>query len=119
MKTPNTTPTTRTSLLTTASCNNRWFASLLASTAVLGSTALATTWEGDTSADWNNPLNWSGNAGTGGSNAVININGGGNPAYTATISADFLATPVDILVATGGNGRLIHTAGTASTGNQN
>ena len=117
MKTPNTTPTTRASLLTTASCNNRWFASLLASTAVLGSSALATDWVGDVNTDWNDPLNWSGDAGTAGSNAIVNT----NSPNIATISANIPGNPVDIFVGTGGgtNARLDHTAGNAATGGGN
>lgn len=108
---------TRHSLTATATRNARWFARIIAGTAVLGSAALAATWEGDTSTDWNDDLNWTGDAGTGGSNAIINS----TPANIATISADIVATPVDILVGDGGgtNGRLIHTAGAASTGDQN
>jgi autotransporter-associated beta strand protein len=108
---------TRHSLTATATRNSRWFARLLGSTAMLGSAAMAATWEGDTSADWNDNLNWSGDAGTGGSNAIINS----TPANVATISADIVATPVDILVGDGGgtNGRLIQTAGAAGTGDQN
>ena len=34
----------------------------------------ATNWEGDVSGDWNDNLNWSGDAGTVGSNATINTN---------------------------------------------
>lgn len=75
----------------------------------------ATTWVGDTSSDWNDNLNWSGDAGTGGSNAVINT---ATPA--AVISANIPATPVDIIVGNAGlTGRLDHTAGTAQTGNGN
>lgn len=108
---------TRHSLTATATRNARWFARIIAGTAALGSAAFAATWEGDTSTDWNDDLNWSGDAGTGGSNAIINS----TPANIATISADIVATPVDILVGDGGgtNGRLIHTAGAASTGDQN
>lgn len=78
---------------------------------------MAATWEGDTSTDWNDDLNWSGDAGTGGSNAIIDS----TPANIATISADIVATPIDILVGDGGgtDGRLIHTAGMAGTGAEN
>jgi autotransporter-associated beta strand protein len=120
MKTPIKTPTTRASLLSTASCNNRWFASLLASSAVLGSPVLASNWEGDTSADWNDNLNWQGDAGNVG-NAVINTVGGGNPPFTATISTNATQPVVDIFVGinAGQTGRLDHTAGTAATGGGN
>ena len=74
------------------------------------SSASATTWVGDTNTNWNDNLNWTGDAGTGGSNATINT----SPANVATISANIVATPVDIFI--NGTGRLDHTAGTASTG---
>jgi fibronectin-binding autotransporter adhesin len=117
MRTPLEQMATRHSLTATATRNARWFARTIAGTAALGAAALATTWEGDTSVDWNDGLNWSGDAGTGGTNAVINS----TPANIATIAADIVATPVDILVGDGAatNGRLIHTAGSASTGNGN
>jgi fibronectin-binding autotransporter adhesin len=115
MKNPTGTPITRESLLTTASYNTRWFASVLAGTTVLGSAALATTWDGTGTVvtDWNDNGNWVGDAGTGGSNAVISIN-----SPVATISANIAATPVDILVGDGAstNGRLDHVAGTGQTG---
>ena len=118
MNNPTLTPITRASLLATASYNTRWFASLLAGTTVLGSAALATTWDGTGTVvtDWNDDGNWVGDAGTGGSNAVIGIN-----SPIATISANIVATPVDILVGDGSglNGRLDHVAGTAQTGGGN
>lgn len=79
----------------------------------------ATTWVGDTSNAWNDNLNWSGDAGTGGSNAIININTTTPP--FPVISADIVATPVDIFVgnAASTSGRVDHTAGTAGTGNGN
>lgn len=84
---------------------------------MLGAAAHGAVWEGDTSTDWNDDLNWSGDAGTGGSNAVINS----TPANIATLSADIVAIPIDILVGDGAgtDGRLIHTAGAASTGSEN
>ncbi|MEK7954489.1 beta strand repeat-containing protein [Luteolibacter soli] len=118
MNNPTLTPITRASLLATASYNTRWFASLLAGTTVLGSAAFATTWDGTGTVvtDWNDNGNWVGDAGTGGSNAVIGIN-----SPVATISANIAATPVDILVGDGAglNGRVDHTAGTAQTGGGN
>jgi len=80
--------------------------------------ALAATWDGTGTVvtDWNDNGNWVGDNGTGGSNAVINIS-----SPVATISANIVATPVDIFVGAGagGNGRLDHLAGTAQTGGGN
>jgi autotransporter-associated beta strand protein len=118
MKTPNTTPlTTRATLIATAAYNTRWFARLVAGSAVLSSSALATDWEGDVSGDWNDNNNWVGDAGTIGSNATINA----TVPNIATISADIPGNPVDIFVGTGAgtNGRLDHTAGIAATGGGN
>lgn len=117
MKTPITTPTTRASLIATATYNTRWFARLVAGSAVLSSSAFATVWEGDVSGDWNDNNNWVGNAGTIGSNATINT----NVPNIATISANIPGSPIDIFVGTGGgtNARLDHTAGTAATGGGN
>lgn len=100
--------------------NNRFGASIATIITVCFSTAgmaLATDWVGDTSTDWNNNLNWAGDAGTGGSNAVINA----VAPNIATISANVTANPVDIFVGneTGNTGRLDHTAGTAQTGGGN
>lgn len=110
---------TRASLTTTAAHNARWFASLIAGTTFLGSSAFATTWDGDVSADWNDNNNWSGNAGTGASNAIVSS--AVAPPNIATISANIVATPVDIFVGSnaGQTGRLDHTAGTAATGGGN
>jgi len=81
------------------------------------SSAFATLWDGSTSTDWNDDTNWAGDAGTGGSNAIINTSTGN----LATISANIVATPVDIIVGGGAgtNGILNHTAGTAQTGGGN
>jgi autotransporter-associated beta strand protein len=81
--------------------------------------AQATVWEGDTNADWNENLNWSGDAGTVGSNAIINISTVTPP--FPVISADIPVSPVDIIIGDGAgtSGRLDHTAGIVSTGNQN
>lgn len=110
-------PPCRGTLTATAARNARCFASIIAGAAALAAVAPGATWEGDVSTDWNDDLNWSGDAGTGGSNAVIDS----TPANIATISADIVATPVDILVGDGAgtDGRLIHTAGSASTGSEN
>jgi T5SS/PEP-CTERM-associated repeat protein len=62
MKTPISSPTTRASLVATAAYNTRWFASLLAGTTVLGTSALAVDniWTGAAlDNDWNNGTNWS------------------------------------------------------------
>lgn len=120
MKNPNTTSTTRASLIATASHNTRWFARLMAGSAVLSSSALATVWDGDVSTDWNDNNNWAGNAGNS-LDATININPITNPPYIATISANSTQTVRDLFVGIGGstNGRLDHTAGTAATGGGN
>jgi fibronectin-binding autotransporter adhesin len=87
-----------------------------------GSTAFGQAlWEGDTSADWNDPANWSTNTvPVAPTDAVINIVGGATAPFTATISAN-IPTPRDILVgnAAGTTGRVLQTAGTATTGQNN
>jgi hypothetical protein len=101
---------TRASLTTTASYNARWFASLLAGTAVLGSgSTLAGTWNGSVSADWNTAGNW-----TGGPTGAAQINS--TPANIATITADFAVVPTQIVVANGAGtvGRVDHRAGTGT-----
>ncbi len=121
MKTPKLNPTiTRASLIATASYNTRWFARLIAGSAVLSSSAFATVWEGDVSGDWNDNNNWVGNAGNAG-NATVNTNPALNPPFIATISANATQPVVDIFVGSGAatNGRLDHTAGTAATGGGN
>ncbi|MEK7954209.1 beta strand repeat-containing protein [Luteolibacter soli] len=116
MKNPTKTPITRASLMATASCNNRWIASVIAGTSVLGSAAMATTWDGSTSTAWNDNTNWVGDAGTVGSNAVININ-----SPKALITADIPLSPVDVFIgnAASTNGLVDHTAGLAGTGLNN
>lgn len=86
-------------------------------TICLSGSAFGTVWSGGTSTDWNNNANWAGGTGTGGSNAIIST----TPANIATISANIVATPVDILVGDGAGaaGRLIQNAGSANTGNGN
>ncbi|WP_338285532.1 autotransporter-associated beta strand repeat-containing protein [Luteolibacter sp. LG18] len=76
--------------------------------------AAAQTWVGDTSTDWNDPLNWTTDAFPSAGNAVINTNTGN----IATITADSAFTPVDIVLGsvTGTNGRVDHRAGTLTTG---
>ncbi len=88
----------------------------------LSGTAFASDWVGDVSGDWNDDANWSGDAGTGGTNAIINLVGtDGSAPYTATITANIVATPVDIFVGNGvgATGLLNHRAGSASTGGGN
>lgn len=128
MKTPNMTPTTRASLLTTASCNNRWFASLLAGTAVLGSSALAdvnNNWTGAAlDSDWNNAANWSlgtvpkkdrGAPFDNNEDAVISVTTG-----FPVVVANTGGPPRDIKVGFGlGDGRLDVKAGTAASGSGN
>ncbi len=86
-------------------------------TICFGGSASATTWVGDTSGDWNDNLNWSGDNGTVGSNAIINT----NVPNIATINGDIPPNPVDIIVAEGGGtvGTVNHNAGFASTGTNN
>jgi autotransporter-associated beta strand protein len=78
------------------------------------------TWNGSTSTDWNNPANWDGGVvptkTPGNQHAVVNT----FATNVATISAD-IVSPVDIFVGrgAGGNGKLNHTAGVASTGDGN
>lgn len=98
--------------------NSNLGASLVtAITICFGGSASAATWVGDTSGDWNDNLNWSGDAGTVGSNATINT----DVPNIATISADIPGNPVDIFVGNGAgtNATLVHTAGAASTGANN
>lgn len=75
-------------------------------------------WTGGTSGDWNTAANWSLGAvptKTADQNAVINLTSPNFP----TINLGIIA-PVDIVVGgAGGNGRLDHTAGDASTGSTN
>ena len=94
--------------------NNAFGASLVSSIAIcLSGVAHATDWTGDTDGNWNNNLNWAGDAGTGGSNAIINLTGTDVSApYTATITSDFTANPNDVFVGSaGGAGLLNHPSG--------
>ncbi|MES2661140.1 MAG: autotransporter-associated beta strand repeat-containing protein [Verrucomicrobiota bacterium] len=68
------------------------------------------TWTGTTSQDWNAAANWGGAFPTG--SATINLATGNFP----IIGANPSFTPVDIIVGTGGAGRLDQSAGTAATG---
>lgn len=87
------------------------FASLLAGTSLLCSPALAITWTGATSTDWNLPANWGGSPPVG-TFARIDIT-----TPTATISSDFLGNPTFIVIGNGAgtNGRVDHVAGLGST----
>ena len=82
-------------------------------------------WDGDTSTDWNTGDNWVGgvvpNGGDAANDAIINVVGGGNPPFTATITDNLVgndATPRDIKVGFGAatSGQLEHTSGAAVTG---
>lgn len=98
-------------------------ASLVTSIVVcLSGAAFAADWAGNVSGDWNDNNNWVGGAGTGESNAIINLVGSNVSApYTATINGNLVATPVDIIVGQGGGntGLLNHISGNASTGGGN
>jgi autotransporter-associated beta strand protein/T5SS/PEP-CTERM-associated repeat protein len=116
--------TTRASLSATASHNARWFATLLAGSAMLGTSALAVNnvWESDSpagSSDWNTPGNWSlgrvpanpNGAPTGDTfdDAIVNII---TPGYPILVSnADFNPRDVKIGVSASTNGRLDVRAG--------
>ena len=116
MKTQSTNGTTRDSLAATAAYNSRWFASVIASTAVLGTAAQAADWNGGTP-DWNTGSNWSGGVVPAGEDAVVNT----VTPNIATITADLSATPRDINigVGVGAIGQVNHSAGVASSGNGN
>lgn len=80
---------------------------------------LAADWTGAVSNDWNTAGNWSGGVVPTGDNAYIGISGGLTAPFTATITAD-IPLLVDLQVARGGGpGVLNHSAGSASTGNEN
>ncbi|WP_035609549.1 autotransporter-associated beta strand repeat-containing protein [Haloferula sp. BvORR071] len=130
MNTQNQNSVTRASLVATASHNARWFAGLLAGTALLGSSALAVNnvWDGDTVAsDWNTAGNWSLNrvpaqpngapSGDTYDDAIINLITPNYPIITTTPTV----APRDIRVGTNGavTGRVDHLGGTLSTGNTN
>ena len=75
-------------------------------------------WIGGTSTDWNTPSNWSlGTVPTNPDDAVVNS----TPANVATITANPVQTPRDIIVGRNGgnNGTVFHVSGTATTGNGN
>lgn len=72
----------------------------------------AADWDGSESTDWNNPLNWSGDAIPSGAPAGIGI----TAPNIATISADVVGTPTEIII--GGwfsTGRVDHVAGSLTT----
>ncbi len=88
---------------------------------VCATNALAVDWVGDTSSDWNDPLNWANDTlPLNNEPAAIQVIGvPETPSYTARISADSPFTPSEIVI--GGwfaTGRLDHTGGivTTSTG---
>lgn len=131
MKTPISNPTTRESLVTTAAYNTRWFASLVAGTAVLGSTAVAVdnNWTGAIDTDWNNGLNWSDPHGFGSPHVPTKDNGHpGDEDAVINVTTDFPIVvantggpPRDIKVGLGGgqNGRLDVRSGIAAAGGGN
>lgn len=66
----------------------------------IATTALSQTWEGDVSADWNDPLNWSGNTLPGnGDNVVINPT---NYTNAPIMSANSAFEPGDVRISNGG-----------------
>lgn len=73
------------------------------------------TWTGDVSTSWADPLNW--DNGVPGGHAFINS----TPGNIATIEANLPTAHADIIIGRGAgtNGRLDHTAGFATTGNNN
>jgi autotransporter-associated beta strand protein len=86
---------------------------LVASFGLSAASAADNVWTGTTSSDWNEPLNWA--AGgvpdtSFGDNAVVST----TTPNIATITADILSTPNDIIVRNGS--RIDHLAGTAGTG---
>ncbi len=87
---------------------------LIALTTVASAT---TNWVGGTSTDWNDGSNWAGGLAPGSApdtNAYIGSLGGGNPPYTATITAA-IANVNDLQIARGGGPALVnHTAGSAT-----
>ena len=72
------------------------------------------TWNGSSSTDWNTAANWSAGVPNGG-DAFIST----TSPNIATISNNFITTPVDIKVGWTGSGRLDHISGNASTGDGN
>ena len=73
-------------------------------------------WNGNVDNDFNNAANWTGGSPVG-QNAYIGIAGGGNPAFTATITAN-TGQMADFQIARGGGpGVVNHSAGIAQTGN--
>ncbi len=126
MKTSTIPAITRSSLIATASYNARWFAGLLAGSAVLGSAAMAADniWIGAANnANWNDPGNWSfgrvpvqpSGVGDGFDDAIVNQN-----VNFPVIVADLAAVPRDIVVGSGtGSGRVDHHSGIAASGNGN
>ncbi|WP_353566395.1 beta strand repeat-containing protein [Haloferula sargassicola] len=102
------TATSRRSLLTTAATTTL----LLAGSAIISPVNADQFWDGDAGIDWNTPANWTNDTLPAAQWAVINIPG----PNVATILADSVFTPSDIIIGNGAAGRLDHRAGTASTG---
>jgi autotransporter-associated beta strand protein len=128
MKSTKTTPTTRESLITTAAYNTRWFAGIVAGTAVLGSSALAVNndWTGAADNNWNNAANWALGrvpANPNGAPTGDNFDDARIPVLTnfPVVNASPSVAPRDIKVGEGGGatGRVDHNAGTVSTGTGN
>ena len=121
MNRPIRTLTTRESLSATASSNVRWFAGLLAGTAMLGAPALAVNnvWEGDTAPtnDWNTPGNWSEGRvpirvnGDTFDDAFVNIV---SPYPILTANSAAQARDIKVGIGNGSNGRVDVAAGTLS-----
>ncbi len=78
--------------------------------------SIAADWVGDTSQDWNDPLNWSGDVYPTGQNAIVNVGAGSFPIISANTTS-----VVDTLVGqgAGNSGRVDHRTGTHSTGSAN
>ena len=97
--------------------HHRILTASIASLVALSATAAAQTWDGETSTNWNTPTNWDIDLVPAGAHAFINTSTGN----IATISEDFVTSPVDIFVGNAFDtiGLLNHTAGTARTGNEN
>ena len=104
-------PSSRASLITTAAQQARWIAGLVVGGTLAGTQAAhAIDWVGP-GTDWNDPANWGGSLPVG-TFARIMVT-----SPTCTISSDFTGNPSFIMVGfSGGNGRLDHVAGVASTG---
>jgi hypothetical protein len=114
-------------LMRAINCRRHWIQFTLAACITLFATNVhaQVPWDGDTSTDWNTGANWVGDVvpvgGAAANDAIINVVGGGNPPFTATITDNLVgddATPRDIKVGFGAatSGQLEHTSGAAVTG---